>query len=61
MADKSLLNTPADNLEAGNPNDRKGGPGKYDGVPGLPARTSSKNALPEKTYDEFSGVDKGRG
>lgn len=41
----------------GNPNERKGGAGVYDGEPGLPKRTGGE--LPEKTYEtegEFGKV-----
>ena len=58
--DKGLLETAADNILTGNPNDHKGGPGRYNGAPNLPARTSSPNAMPEKTYEE-TDVPKGKG
>ncbi len=35
------------------PSGNRGGPGVYDGEAGLPKRTPSPNAVPEKTYDEI--------
>jgi len=42
--------------------DYKGGPGKYDGAndQGLPTRTPSPNAVPEKLYDESVPLPKGQ-
>jgi hypothetical protein len=34
------------------PKNKKGGPGKYDGEPGLPGRTASKEGAPEKVRDD---------
>lgn len=43
--------TPA-TLVARPPKNKKGGPGKYDGEPGLPGRTASKEGAPEKVRDD---------
>ncbi len=53
--DSSLIHTPMDDI-VGNPKEHRGGPGVYDGEPGLPGRTPSPNAVPEKTYDETPGL-----
>lgn len=59
--DKKLVNTPIEQL-VGNPDNRRGSTeGSYDGLPGLPQRTSSPNAQPERTMDRVSGVQKGQG
>jgi hypothetical protein len=51
MAKESFIQTPFP-IDA--PDSMKGGPGKYDGAnnQGLPTRTSSPNAVPEKFYDQ---------
>ena len=46
-----LIEGPVTDL-VGNPNERKGGEGVYDGEPGWPKRTGSGDALPEKTLDQ---------
>lgn len=56
--DSSLIHTPVEEL-VGDPKDRKPGAGVWNGEPGLPSRTPSPNALPEKTFDETPGLKKG--
>lgn len=56
--DSSLIHTPVDDI-VGNPKEHKGGPGVYDSLPGLPGRTPSPNALPEKLMDETPGLKPG--
>lgn len=57
---KKLVETPVKDL-VGNPNKHTGSDvSKYDGEPGLPARTSSKNAVPEVTYDGAGAKKKGK-
>jgi hypothetical protein len=58
--DSSLVRTPVDSL-CGDPKDRRGGPGVYDGVSGLPQRTSSPNAVPEKLQDTAGGLPAKKG
>jgi hypothetical protein len=49
-----LIKTPCEDI--GNPpKDNRGGPGVYDGEPGLQKRTPSPNAVPEKIYDKIPG------
>lgn len=43
--------TPVD-MVATPPSKKKGGSGSYDGEPGYPGRTSSPNAVPEKTREK---------
>jgi hypothetical protein len=45
-----FVNSP--NECAGKSRSTKGGPGVYNGEPGYEKRTSSPNAVPEKTYEE---------
>lgn len=46
-----LVKTPMTDIP-GTPSDHRGGEGVYNGEPNWPGRTSSPNALPEKTYDK---------
>ena len=38
----------------------KKSPGTYDGEPGYPKRTTSKDSLPEKTYDKSGPLGPGK-
>lgn len=59
--DKKLIEGPVTEL-CGDPNDRKAGPGVFNGEPGWPARSGSSDALPEKTLDSAGDFGKaGRG
>ena len=58
--DKKLITTPADEL-CGDPNDRKGAEGLWDSEPGLPGRTPSPNAVPEKIRDTAGGLPAKKG
>lgn len=50
MAD-NFVDSPMD-LIAPVPAGYKGSPGKYDGIPGWPGRTSSPNGVPEKFLED---------
>lgn len=58
--DKGLFKTSAEDICVGNPGDKKGGPGTYDGISGYPQRTHSPNALPEKVIDSQPPLTKGK-
>lgn len=46
-----VVKSPLD-LPKSPPSDNRGGPGDYNGEPNYPGRTSSPNAVPEKTCEE---------
>ena len=48
----NIVETPMEGCKTP-PAGNKGGPGVYNGVEGLPGRTSSPNAVPEKTFDKI--------
>lgn len=58
--DKKLMESPNDDIMVGNPANRRGGEGTYDGISGLPARTHSPNAVPEKLIDACPPLPKGK-
>ena len=50
MADKSFVMSPAECMAEPK---TKGGPGEYNGEPGLQKRTMGPNSQPEKTYEPW--------
>ena len=48
--DPKLLHSTVDGL-CGDPNPDREGPGTWNGEPGFPKRTASKDGVPEKSYD----------
>lgn len=53
--DSDLVKSPVEYL-CGDPHALDSSAGIYDGVPGLPQRTESKNAVPEKLQDTAGGL-----
>lgn len=59
---KEIVETPVNHEQRGSPKfPYRGGPGEYDGEDGLPKRTHSPNAVPEKVYDHEGDIHKGKG
>lgn len=61
-ADEKLIKTPVEYL-CGDPeaHEHEKAEGKFNGEPGLPQRTGSKEALPELTRDEAKGLPHRKG